>query len=166
MIKRGRKNATPLERLESRVAKRGECWEWTASRDKDGYGLFCLAGATSKAHRASWILFKGSIPSGLSVLHECDNRGCVNPDHLFLGTQLDNMRDCRAKNRHARLDGKKNGHRRLTEEEVIKIRSGVYDGVSCDVIAERLGVWRTTIYDVINGTTWPGVNIENQSASQ
>lgn len=69
------------------------CWLWIASVNNDGYGFFGMGGRTMSAHRASWILHRGAIPKGKYVLHKCDVRQCVNPDHLYLGTQFDNMRD-------------------------------------------------------------------------
>lgn len=82
-----------------------ECWEWQALRQSQGYGQIGVRQEGSKwqhvaAHRVSWALYRGPIPAGLHVLHACDNPGCVNPNHLFLGTHQDNMRDKCAKGRH------------------------------------------------------------------
>lgn len=76
------------------------CWGWEGSKDTGGYGRLWIAGKTFAAHRISWELTNGAIPLGLLVLHRCDNRECVNPAHLFLGTHTDNMRDKMAKGRH------------------------------------------------------------------
>lgn len=78
----------------------GGCWLWTGCKHSTGYGRFGLStGNIEYAHRAAWLLFRGPITEGLFVLHRCDVRLCVNPEHLFLGTQLDNMRDASAKGR-------------------------------------------------------------------
>lgn len=75
------------------------CWEWNRGRDKDGYGKFWLDGRTEQAHRVAWETFRGPIPDGKIICHHCDNPPCVNPDHLFLGTHLDNTLDAEAKGR-------------------------------------------------------------------
>lgn len=76
-----------------------DCWEWQAAKFCNGYGVFRLDGKNFRAHRLSWVLEYGDIPEGLSVLHSCDNPSCVNPHHLWLGTQLDNLRDSDCKGR-------------------------------------------------------------------
>lgn len=77
-----------------------DCIEWAKSRNNDGYGQERYNGKTMRAHRAAWIKTNGFIPDGLYVLHKCDNRACVNIDHLYLGTQKDNMRDARIRGRY------------------------------------------------------------------
>jgi len=89
-----------------RVHVSSGCWEWTGVRSGSGYGRIQTRGRSKgafvRAHRLSWEMHCGPIPDGFMVLHSCDNRGCVNPDHLFLGTQSDNMRDMSAKGRASR----------------------------------------------------------------
>jgi len=76
------------------------CWFWTGARKHTGYGQIWVVNSAKTAHRISWILHNGPIPTGLCVLHKCDNPPCVNPDHLFLGTRADNNLDCVAKGRN------------------------------------------------------------------
>ena len=81
-----------------RVTEQG-CWEWSSSKNKHGYGRFVCLGQ-SLAHRVSYIVFHGPLFKNMFVLHKCDNPPCVNPDHLFIGTQTDNMKDCYNKGRN------------------------------------------------------------------
>ena len=79
-----------------------DCWEWTGHLWPTGYGRFRLNGGPVLAHRLSWTIYYGDIPEGIFVCHKCDNRKCVRPDHLFLGTSLDNLRDSARKGRQAK----------------------------------------------------------------
>ena len=96
-----------MERFFSKVNKTDSCWEWTAGLLHNGYGSFSYQKKTYRAHRFSWELVNGKIPIGLHVCHKCDNRKCVNPEHLFLGTNADNTNDRQVKDRQAK--GIKNG---------------------------------------------------------
>jgi len=96
------RNSSLEDRFWARVDRDPDgCWEWTGARWVEGYGRLSLGPGVGpkKAHRLSWELHYGAIPDGLDVLHRCDNPPCVRPDHLFVGTQADNMRDARAKHR-------------------------------------------------------------------
>lgn len=100
-----------------------KCWEWTASKNKSGYGQLSVGGRKGRpmlAHRASWIVHNGAIPRGLHVIHSCDNPSRVRPGHLRVGTQLENMKDALSRNRVAR--GKKLPQAKLTVKQVIEIR--------------------------------------------
>lgn len=102
MGRRGPKPKAAEERFWSHVDKSGECWEWIAYRNnsRGGYGRFQPAvGIRKEAHRYAWEITHGPIPDGLYVCHDCDNPSCVRPDHLFLGTQKDNIRDASRKGR-------------------------------------------------------------------
>ena len=88
------------ERFWEKVCKGPECWEWTgATSGRLPYGHIYRNGREQRAHRVSWEINRGQIPLGLSVLHRCDNPGCVRPDHLFIGTQSDNLKDAVSKGR-------------------------------------------------------------------
>jgi hypothetical protein len=96
---------TPItERFWSRVAAMGDCWEWTAGTQSEGYGRFYNGTTTVPAHRYSHELVHGPIAEGLEVCHRCDNPHCVRPDHLFVGTHLENMQDRHQKGRYATGD--------------------------------------------------------------
>lgn len=130
----------------------GPCWMWTASKQPTGYGQFAGEGRTTVfAHRQSWILAYGPIPDGLWVLHQCDNRACVRPDHLFLGTNADNVADMVAKGRHP--EGAASSSAKLSEDDVREIRRSYVPG-SAPLLAARFGVSAGTISDVTRGRSW------------
>lgn len=85
------------------------CWEWSGAMDKDGYGFFWVAGKLYRSHRVSWVIHQSPIHASLLVLHRCDNPRCVNPDHLFLGTDADNADDRERKGRGNKATGTRNG---------------------------------------------------------
>lgn len=91
--------AAAKPRFMKHVNKTDTCWLWTGSIDVSGYGDCWFRGKTDGAHRVAWLIFNGEITDGLFVLHRCDNPKCVNPEHLFLGTHSDNMRDASSKGR-------------------------------------------------------------------
>lgn len=101
-----------MERFWSKVNKTGGCWEWTAAANVKGYGRFMFEGRVQYAHRLSYAFAFGGISEGLLVCHRCDNPKCVNPAHLFLGTNMDNIQDCCAKGRHHKQSATycNNGH--------------------------------------------------------
>ncbi len=84
------------------IYTRGECWEWNAGRDTSNYGRFWLHGKQKIASRVGWELVYGTIPKGICVLHSCDNPPCCNPEHWFLGTQIENLKDMYSKERDGR----------------------------------------------------------------
>jgi hypothetical protein len=149
-------------RFWAKVDKRtaGGCWEWNGSRKARGYGQINAGGrggAMLKAHRVSWAIHFGSIPDGLHVLHRCDNPPCVNPDHLFLGTNKDNASDCKSKGRKASLAGEQNGRAKLNCGAVLAIRALASEGVSRDEIKDRFAISRTTVREIIERKKWSHV---------
>ena len=133
--------------------KPGQCWNWIAGKTKAGYGLGVFARERFYAHRYSWELANEQpIPEGLFVLHKCDNPACVNPDHLFIGTQADNMADKARKGRQTR--GETHGKAKLTDTDVVEIRAARQGGESCRSIARRTGMSHQQISCVTRGKSW------------
>ena len=130
------------------------CIEWVASVKWNGYGQVRFRGTTYSAHRASYLLFKGEIPEGLHVCHRCDNRICVNPEHLFLGTRSDNMKDCSRKGRlkpgHLFKGGENNFNSKLSNSARIEVASLFNSGsASARKIAKMFSINVTTVYMVL-----------------
>lgn len=131
-----------------------ECWEFLGRKNIYGYGLICTGGRKLKkdvlVHRLIYTHFYGEIPDGLCVCHDCDNPPCVNPAHLFLGTNKDNMEDMAKKGRAYRTIGEKSGMCKLTTEQIIAIRG---DNRKQIEIAEDYGVARSTVCMIKNRTS-------------
>jgi hypothetical protein len=143
---------TELERFETKVDQSGDCHEWTASFGGSGYGQFYFNYRKFSAHRKAYELYHGEIPDGLFVLHKCDNKKCVNPDHLFLGTHKENMRDKTVKGRQVK--GSAIEQAVLTEPQVVQIKQRLRQGDVHTLIAKDFGVSRATVSMISNGTNW------------
>lgn len=134
------------------------CILWTGSVGSHGrYGSLSIAGKHWLAHRAAWFLFKGADPGEMVVCHSCDNGLCVNVDHLFLGTQADNIHDMESKQRSRHPSNENHGMAKLTNEQVFAIRELRKTGLSIQKIANIYGVSGPTIHRIVNGTGWKGV---------
>jgi hypothetical protein len=145
---------TLLERLERKFERLGpdECWPWVGATWGKGYGVIRNEDQVPEgAHCMAYRLYKGPVPEGMEVCHTCDNPPCVNYNHLFTWTHLENMRDKDNKNRGNYPFGERSGRARLTEELVAQIRK---DPRSYIKIAEEMGIPKTTIYYAKSGKTW------------
>lgn len=121
------------------------CHEWTSTIHRDGYGRVHYEGAQRIAHRVAYMLFIGEIPNGMFVCHHCDNRKCVNPDHLYAGTAKQNMRD-----KVARFKGLW-GRMKFTTEQIEKCKNLYLSGISQEKIAKQLGMDQTSASRFIRG---------------
>ena len=130
------------------------CHEWMYSKRGAGYGAMRFNGRDQLAHRISWQLVHGEIPAGMLVCHKCDNPSCVNVEHLFLGTQSDNMKDMVAKNRHPYQQGEAHARAKLQNKDVLKIRDS---SMSSSVLAKMYGVTKRTILNVKHGITYGAI---------
>ena len=143
-----------------RKADGDACWEWTASCGTAGYGKFRRGAEVDPrhpyrgAHRVAWELTYGAVPSGLQVLHHCDNRKCVRPSHLFLGSHADNMADRNTKGRQARQRGTEHGCVKLSEEEVLDIRRRCRSGETQAAISRAIGVSNQLVSLIARGRRW------------
>ena len=121
------------------------CWEWTSEKTEKGYGRLRVNGKNVRAHRLSYQLFVGEIPKGLFVCHSCDNPGCVNPEHLFVGTCMDNIHDMIVKGRHptskalrfGEVPSRSNGILEARKETARLIREMFSSGISRKRLAEH-----------------------------
>lgn len=136
---------------------KSRCWLWIGHVASDGYGVVRYARKAIGAHRRHWELVNGEIPKGLRVLHKCDNRRCVNPEHLFIGTDLDNIRDRDSKGRQVR--GERSHLSKLTDEKVLEIRRiyAVRGKSAMSGLAKRFGVTVSQIRWIVNRWCWKHV---------
>ena len=143
------------DRFRSKIEISGldECWEWIASKNAQGYGFLSVGGKQVGAHRVSYQLHHGPIPEGLHVLHSCDNPSCVNPAHLHLGTNADNVRERNERDRSAREVS--HGQAKLNCSDVVEIRQRYVNKSNTQTeLAHTYGVARTTIQQIVNHDIW------------
>jgi hypothetical protein len=157
-----------MTRFWNKIQKTNECWEWKGRLSKTGYGLFDIHNFPYAAHRFSYELNVGPIPKGLFVLHKCNNRKCVKPEHLYAGTQKDNMRDCINAGRFVRPTahwedlkatqfGEGSPVAKLKVEEVKQIRNQRRLGISYSEIGRQFGIHHTTVRDIVIKKIWKSV---------
>ncbi|WP_286751538.1 HNH endonuclease signature motif containing protein [Pseudomonas sp. UBA2522] len=130
------------DRFYERCEKTSSCWNWKGNLNSCGYGYLKIKGRVRRAHQASYEISRGPIHQGMVVMHSCDNPACVNPDHLSLGTHLDNMRDMRAKGR---------GASKLNAESARLIRASTS---KTNDLAELFGVSVRAIRNIRSGASW------------
>lgn len=148
-------------RFDAKTERRGACLEWTG-RPRNGqpdgqYGAMHLPmpdHRTVGAHRLAWVRHNGQIPEGMLVLHRCDNPRCVDTDHLFLGTDADNVADREAKGRNRPPIGEKSGNARLSNADVCRIRARLAIGETHRAISLDYGVCEATISHIASGRNW------------
>ena len=136
------------------------CFEWQRSINRHGYGNYgstndAGTNASKAAHRASYQIFRGPIPDGMCVCHECDNRLCVNPAHLFLASQKDNLHDSIKKGRFTR--GNRQHKAKLNDRKVREIRERFAAGESTEILSKEYGVHRQNIRTIVHRKTWKHV---------
>ena len=160
--RRSEGSAYTVQEMEANsVVSKNGCWEWTMSTNMHGYGQARHLGITHGAHRLMFMLSHPRIDiSACLICHTCDNRKCINPDHLYAGTHKSNMHDMISRGRD-NFVGCPNGERhkdaKLTEKKVIAIRARNNAGEGYRVLAKAYGVDRTTIKYIVKRVTWKHV---------
>lgn len=133
------------------------CWLWTAyccGRGAHKYGVLTFKNVRTFAHRLSYETFVGQIPPKMVVCHKCDVPNCVNPAHLFVGTQKDNMVDCKQKRRFNHRQGVCHANHKLTEEQVLDIYNSKKSGAGTSAMARKYNVTPSVVVSIMNGRSW------------
>ncbi len=158
-------NNDVVERFWEKVKKQDGCWEWQSGARGGGYGGFKIDGRAWLAHRVSWIINYGNIPEGLNILHKCNNKNCVNPNHLYVGTQKENVRDAIDAGTHYRIPdehrrpvrGLEHKNAKLDHLKVREIRRLRKEGLGCRELGRFYDVDHSIISEVCNNKIWKHV---------
>ena len=148
------KNTIKERLLKKRAIGKDGCWNFTACRNKCGYGIIRYDGQMRLTHRVSYEVFVKKIPCGMCVCHACDNPKCFNPAHLFIGTHQDNMADCVSKKRNAEQKGELNGNSVLDKYQVMEIFHRCNNGEIKAHIAKEYGVKPGQVSKIFHGREW------------
>lgn len=159
------KRSTPVDFWAKVTKRKGACWVWKGALTRDGYGQVMYHGRGRGAHRLAWELTNGPVPDGKYVLHHCDNPPCINPEHLWVGTQKDNMLDCATKDRTGRggwahgnrktKNGIRRGGVKLSKDDIFKIREMLASGkFSLAQIGKKFDTVQSHIYQIKTGKCW------------
>lgn len=141
-----------LSKIDAKGFDPNECWVWRGAGKGNGYGHFNGPDGAVGAHRMAFMLFKGEIPDGMDICHTCDNRWCVNPDHLYAGTRQENMSDCVSRGRAA------GGNRKhLKENQVQEVRRRLGAGMSPRLIANQMDINYATVTAIREGRSYVGI---------
>jgi hypothetical protein len=151
------------------ITQDGQCWNWNASINRSGYGQFWLDDKMRLAHRIAFAIYNNDLSiiyntknyhkcnnTFKCILHKCDNKKCCNPNHLFIGTNADNIKDKINKNRQQHMRGSSNGYSKLKENDILEIRKNYIPRKNGGMIflAKKYNVSTTNICDIIKRKTW------------
>ena len=168
-VKKGYRRSTPrkMQPIDARLIRRRSidsrgCWNWIGRKNAGGYGIICMRSLGVKSpdrlvHRVAMATWRGfDLSSALKVLHHCDNPSCFNPDHLFVGTQQDNLADCGAKGRRRGPQGERHPKAKLTESDIVSIKSLAASAMGFRAIKRHLGlpVTEQQVGIVARGKQW------------
>lgn len=153
------KTESQQEYIKARVSiSESGCWEWSLSRNTQGYGRLVRNGKTWFAHRFSYTAFIGKIATGLQINHKCNNTSCVNPEHLYAGTQKQNVKDMNDSGRRNQVFGERGGNSKINDEIAVAIL--MHNGIA-RLAAEQYGVSLSLVYAIKKRLIWRHVSINN-----